>query len=83
MWKLLRYVQNKHLRKWVKMRAGKKELAGVPSYQTVMYHVPHHNIRDWLLTGAKNEDAVTIGCAVARLSDEKLQRRFARMISRP
>jgi hypothetical protein len=52
-----------------------------PTYEELMKHVPYHNIRKWLLDGAKREDANTIRRAVERLSDGKLRRRLARMLA--
>ena len=53
-----------------------------PSYETLLSHLKHHNIRDWLIAGAKREDANTIRYAVGRLSDAQLKRRFARLLSK-
>lgn len=51
-----------------------------PSYESLLGHIKHHNIRKWLLDGAKREDANTIRRAIERLSDGQLQRRIARML---
>jgi hypothetical protein len=50
------------------------------SYEILLGHIRHHNIRKWLLRGCKDEDANTIREAVSCLSDGQLQRRFARML---
>jgi hypothetical protein len=51
-----------------------------PSYESLLGHIEHHNIRKWLLEGAEREDANTIKEAIKRLSDGRLNRRFARML---
>jgi hypothetical protein len=51
-------------------------------YDTLHAHIKHHNIRKWLLDGAKREDANTIRRAIERLSEGHLQRRFARMLAK-
>jgi hypothetical protein len=51
-------------------------------YETLLSHIRHHNIRKWLLDGAKREDANTIRMAIEHLSDGHLKRRFARMLAK-
>jgi hypothetical protein len=51
-------------------------------YDCLLAHIKHHNVRKWLLDGAKREDANTIRMAIERLSDGHLQRRFARMLAK-
>jgi hypothetical protein len=51
------------------------------SYKNLLSHIEHHNIRQWLMDGARREDARTIMAAIKDLSDGQLQRRFARMLS--
>jgi hypothetical protein len=53
-----------------------------PSYRSLLGHIAHHNVRKWLLNGAKSEDANTIRAAIERLSDGQLARRFARLLAR-
>jgi hypothetical protein len=53
-----------------------------PNYETLLAHIKHHNIRKWLLDGAKREEANTIRMAIERLSEGHLQRRFARMLAK-
>lgn len=51
-------------------------------YEHMLGHIEHHNIRKWLLDGARREDANTIREAVESLSDGQLARRFARMLTK-
>jgi hypothetical protein len=51
------------------------------SYENLLGHIQHHNIRKWLLDGAKREDANTIREAIGHLSDGQLARRFARLLA--
>ena len=50
-------------------------------YDRILAHIEHHNIRKWLLDGARREEAHTIARHIKRLSDGQLARRFARMLS--
>jgi hypothetical protein len=50
-------------------------------YRQIYSHVRFHNIRKWLMDGARREDARTIREAVERMSDDQLDRRFARMLA--
>jgi uncharacterized protein (DUF2461 family) len=50
------------------------------SYDSLLGHIEHHNVRKWLVDGCEREDANTIREAISRLSDGQLQRRFARML---
>jgi hypothetical protein len=52
------------------------------TYENLLGHIEHHNLRDWLLRGCKDEDANTIREAVKSLSDGQLNRRFARMLAK-
>lgn len=52
------------------------------SYESLLGHIQHHNIRKWLLEGCEREDANTIRNAVECLTDGQLARRFARMLAR-
>jgi hypothetical protein len=51
-----------------------------PSESKLRAHARHHNIRKWLEDGAKREDAQTILSAIRRMPDDRLLRRFARML---
>jgi hypothetical protein len=53
-----------------------------PTYEKLHVHIKYHNLRKWLLDGAKKEDANTIRAAIQRLSDGELNRRFARMLAK-
>jgi hypothetical protein len=54
----------------------------LPTYDSLLGHIKHHNIRKWLLDGAEREEANTIRAAIKRLSDGDLNRRFARMLAK-
>jgi hypothetical protein len=54
----------------------------VSEYEKLLVHIRHHNIRKWLLDGARREDANTIRRAIERLSDGQLRRRLARMLAK-
>ena len=51
------------------------------TYDKLLGHIEHHNLRKWLLRGCQDEDANTIRAAIEKLSDGQLQRRFARMLA--
>jgi hypothetical protein len=51
-------------------------------YHRLLAHIQHHKVREWLIAGAKKEDARTILAAVRKLSGGQLNRRMARMLSR-
>jgi hypothetical protein len=51
-------------------------------YDKLIGHIKHHNLRRWLLDGAKAEDANTIRVAIEKLSDRQLNRRFARLLAK-
>jgi hypothetical protein len=51
-------------------------------YQSLLGHLQHHNVREWLLRGAEDEDARTIGAAVRRIDEDALLRRLARALAR-
>lgn len=53
-----------------------------PTYEHLLGHIKHHNIRKWLLDGAYREDANTIKSAIKNLSDGALNRRIARMLTK-
>jgi hypothetical protein len=52
------------------------------SYRSIYSHLRHHKPRDWLLRGARDEDANTIRMAIERLSERTLCRRLARMLAK-
>ena len=47
----------------------------------LLSHLNHHNVKDWLLRGAKDEDANTIRNAVEQMPEDRLRRRLARILS--
>ncbi len=51
------------------------------TYSELLGHIRYHSIRDWLMDGAKREDANTIRRAIEALSEDQLERRFARMLA--
>jgi hypothetical protein len=53
-----------------------------PNYDSLLGHIKHHNLRRWLLNGARDEDANTIRMAIEKLSDRQLNRRFARLLAK-
>lgn len=53
------------------------------SFASVYEHCKRHNIKRWLLNGAREEDANTIRRAVEAMPDHRLARRFAEMLTRP
>ena len=52
------------------------------SYENLLMHLKHHDVKQWLVDGARREDANTIRVAVERLSEGRLQRRLARILSK-
>jgi hypothetical protein len=51
-------------------------------YETIREHMRYHNVKKWLLDGAKQERANTIYEALERIDDNKLERRLARALAR-
>jgi hypothetical protein len=51
-------------------------------YENLRNHIRYHNVRKWLLEGAKREDANTIREAIESLDDGHLERRLARMLAK-
>ena len=49
--------------------------------QNLLAHMEHHNVKDWLLNGARAEDARTIGRAIERIPTHRLIRRLARALA--
>lgn len=45
------------------------------------WHLEHHNVKQWLLDGAKKEDARTIYEAVKEMPQHRLVRRLARILA--
>jgi hypothetical protein len=78
--RLLDRVKNRKQRKWLNKNLCEKDLEHT-RYHELKHHVAGHGVRDWLLKGARAEDAVTIAAAIARLSDSELNRRFTRMLA--
>jgi hypothetical protein len=50
------------------------------TYDQLYAHMQHHKIKQWLLSGAKAEDARTIYDAVSRISEQALIRRLCRAL---
>lgn len=51
------------------------------NYANLLGHCEHHKIKDWLIKGAKREDARTILEAVKRQSPHRLQRKLAEILT--
>jgi hypothetical protein len=51
-------------------------------YESLLAHLSHHNLKEWLLDGCKREDARTIGEAVRRIPERTLARRLARALAK-
>jgi hypothetical protein len=51
------------------------------TYDKLLGHIRYHSIREWLMDGARREDANTIRRAIERLSEDQLERRFAKMLA--
>jgi hypothetical protein len=64
------------MRKW--LRHCKRV---VPKDEPLYDHVKGHNVKEWLLHCAKEEDACTIGLAVSRIPSWRLHRELARIFS--
>ena len=50
--------------------------------ENLRIHMEHHNVKQWLLDGAKAEDARTIMAAVQEIPEHRLIRRLARALAR-
>jgi len=50
-------------------------------YENLLGHMQHHNVKQWLLDGAKAEDARTIAAAIEQMPEHRLIRRLARALS--
>ena len=51
-------------------------------FEKLLSHLKYHDVRGWLMKGAKREDARTIRRAVEAMSDRELNRRMARMLAK-
>jgi hypothetical protein len=52
------------------------------NFETLLAHLEHHHLKDWLIEGAKREDARTIREAIKRIPDRRLNRRMAWLLSK-
>jgi hypothetical protein len=52
-----------------------------PSYECLLGHTEHHDIKGWLLRGAEREDAQTIMAAIKRQSSHRLARKLAEILA--
>ena len=52
------------------------------TYESLKGHLEHHNVKDWLLRGARDEDANTIRMAVEKIPEHRLVRRLAWALSK-
>ena len=51
-------------------------------YKNIHSHMQYHKVKEWLLRGARDEDAQTIGAAVRDIPESRLVRRLARALAR-
>jgi len=51
------------------------------TYDKLLRHIEHHNVRRWLIDGACDENARTIRDAIDRMNEGQLNRGFARMLA--
>jgi hypothetical protein len=51
-------------------------------YKNIHGHMQHHKVKEWLLRGARHEEAHTIGAAVRDIPEHRLLRRLARALAR-
>lgn len=53
------------------------------SYRRKLHtHMTYHNIKRWLVRGARSEDAQTIGRALEHIPERRLIRRLARALAK-
>ncbi len=52
-----------------------------PTYEQLLGHAEHHDIKGWLLAGAEREDAQTIMAAIKRQSAHRLARKLAEILA--
>jgi hypothetical protein len=52
------------------------------SYECLLGHMQHHNVKQWLIEGCKREDARTIMNAVQQIPSRRLIRRLARALAK-
>jgi hypothetical protein len=53
----------------------------VPEFENLLGHMKHHKVKEWLLRGATDEDARTIGNAIACCSESKIRRALALILT--
>ena len=51
-------------------------------YEQLLAHAEHHNVKQWLLDGAKHEDAYTLYAAIERQSSHRLARKLAEILAK-
>lgn len=51
------------------------------TYEQLLTHAEHHDVKGWLLAGAKSEDARTLFEAVNRQPPHRLQRKLAEILA--
>lgn len=52
-----------------------------PTYEQMLGHTEHHNIKGWLLAGCEREDANTIRNAIEKQSPHRLARKLAEILT--
>jgi hypothetical protein len=50
--------------------------------ENLLAHMQHHNVKEWLLRGARDEDANTIRNAIEAIPEHRLIRRLARALAK-
>jgi hypothetical protein len=51
------------------------------AYDSLLGHLKHHEVKDWLLRGCKEEDARTIREAVENTPTRRIRRALARVLT--
>jgi hypothetical protein len=52
-----------------------------PTYEQLLGHAEHHNIKGWLLRGCEREDANTLREAIKRQSAHRIARKVAEFLA--
>jgi predicted amidophosphoribosyltransferase len=51
------------------------------SFENLYSHMSYHDVKGWLIKGAKHEDAQTILAALARISSRRLRKGLAKVLA--
>jgi hypothetical protein len=60
---------------------GARQMSNNYDYENLLGHLEHHGIKEWLLRGARDEDARTIYAAVKRQREHRLARKLAEILT--